>query len=1161
MKNSIVWICLACFCFNITIFARDTLREGFINPPASAKARTWWHWLNGNVTKEGITADLEAMKRIGIQEAQIFNADVGYPEGPATYLSPEWLELFKFAASEAKRLGLELGFHNGAGWSSSGGPWITPEYAMQTVVCSDTLCKGSKKIKIQLKQPATRLDFYKDIAVLAFPNPQSDVRIKDLDIKSLSGRLRNHQEPDIKSIPQSALVHRSDIVDLTSKMSSDGLLEWDAPDGEWVILRVGHTPTGAENHPAVIGGRGLECDKMSRKAVDIYWEGGIKPIIGKLGNLVGTALTNCLIDSYEVGCTNWTTNFDKEFKRLRGYDCISFLPVLAGYYVDGGEITERFLWDFRRAIGDLITENYYGYFSKLCHEHGMKFSVEPYWGPFNSMEVGDTGDIVMCEFWSGSLAFFDSPKFVASIAHLNGNPIVGAEAFTGNGGWLGHPAMIKQIGDKAWAAGVNRFIFHTYAHQPWNVGPGVTFGSYGFELNRLNTWWEQGKDYMTYIGRSQFLLQRGRNVADVLVFTGESSPNDATLMPEITSLGYDYDLIGVSKMMSLTVKDGLIYTPVGGEYRVIVLPESSWMTPEMLMKIEELAKSGALIIGPKPQKSPSLRNYPLCDEQVVWLTEKLWDKNLVRDCSIVDILKREKFSPDFSTEAGLNESIRFIHRFDDGADIYFVTNSLQENRQGTCRFRVTGKQPELWNPETGEMEDIAVWEENSDGTISIPIQFEPNKSIFVIFRKPITVTEHLVKTVINVKKQVINPPSDLKIVKAEYGTFLPEGVVDVTEAVANSVHNGKLNIYSGSHLSSVDPAPGYIKELRLEYELEGKRQEIHAIEGELIKVDASNSDELNVVRAVYGKFDKGIHSIPVSYPICDVTEQVKSMVLSGILEIPVDDRFAVGLSNRGSKKELHVVYSANGEICKKYVSEGDKLNLGESVPTSKLVSDGSKTTWITPYSGKITYTTSSGKTRTIQTDSIPGLIQLVGPWDVSFPHDLKEPADITFDTLASWSTSPDERICYFSGTATYKKKFVLPENLLQSDYSLELDLGVVQVMAEVIVNGKNLGVLWKAPFRVDLHDAVHKGINELEVKITNLWPNRLIGDEHFLDDTEWNGSCIKKWPEWLVKHTERQSKRTTFSTWKFWNKDSSLQPSGLLGPVIIRPYAHVDVVY
>ena len=434
MKKGITLICMACLCINMSVFAQDdTLQEGFINPPASAKARTWWHWLNGNVTRAGITADLEAMKQVGIQEAQIFNADMGYPEGPATFLSSEWLELFKFAASEAERLGLELGFHNGAGWSSSGGPWITPEYAMQTVVYSDTLCRGGEKIKIRLSQPATRLNYYKDIAVLAFPNPQSSERIDDLDIKSLSGKLRNHLEPDMKSIPQSALVHRTDIIDLTSKTSVDGSLEWDAPNGEWVILRVGHTPTGAENRPAVIGGRGLECDKMNKKAVDVYWEGGIKPIIGKLGNLVGTALTNCLIDSYEVGCTNWTTNFDKEFKRLRKYDCMPFLPVLAGYYVDGGEITERFLWDFRRTIGDLITENYYNYFRKLCHEHGMKLSVEPYWGPFNSMEVGDTGDIVMCEFWSGSLAFFDSPKFVASIAHLNGSPIVGAEAFMEDG--------------------------------------------------------------------------------------------------------------------------------------------------------------------------------------------------------------------------------------------------------------------------------------------------------------------------------------------------------------------------------------------------------------------------------------------------------------------------------------------------------------------------------------------------------------------------------------------------------------------------------------------------------------------------------------------------------------------------------------------------------
>ena len=208
----------------------------------------------------------------------------------------------------------------------------------------------------------------------------------------------------------------------------------------------------------------------------------------------------------------------------------------------------------------------------------------------------------------------------------------------------------------------------------------------------------------------------------------------------------------------------------------------------------------------------------------------------------------------------------------------------------------------------------------------------------------------------------------------------------------------------------------------------------------------------------------------------------------------------------------------------------------------------------------MTYTTSLGETRTVQVDSIPKSIELTGPWNVTFPYNSGM-WDTTFDKLISWSNSSDERISYFSGTATYKKQFTLSEELLQSDYSLELDLGCVRVIAEVIVNGEKLGILWKTPFRVNLHDAVHKGVNDLEIKITNLWPNKLIGDERFPDDIEWNGSCIKKWPEWLTDHKKRSSERTTFSTWKFWNKDSPLQSSGLLGPVVIRPYIHVNVEY
>ncbi len=270
-----------------------------------------------------------------------------------------------------------------------------------------------------------------------------------------------------------------------------------------------------------------------------------------------------------------------------------------------------------------MAENYYAHFGDLCHKNNLKFSVEPYWGPFDNMQVGATGDIVMCEFWSGGYPFFDSPKFVSSIAHLNGSAIVGAESFTGIGGWDEHPAVLKSIGDRAWAEGINRFIFHTYVHQPWDVAPGLALSYHGTDFNRLNTWWTQSKAYMDYIARSQFLLQQGKNVADVLVFTGESSPNNAFLLPEIKALGYDYDLIGANKLTELYVKNGKLYTKHSGPYEVLVLTESDWMKPETLHKIDELTKAGAKVIGKQPKKSPSLQNYPECDEAIKEFSTKI----------------------------------------------------------------------------------------------------------------------------------------------------------------------------------------------------------------------------------------------------------------------------------------------------------------------------------------------------------------------------------------------------------------------------------------------------------------------------------------------------------------------------------------------------------
>ena len=340
------------------------------------------------------------------------------------------------------------------------------------------------------------------------------------------------------------------------------------------------------------------------------------PILKHLGPLAGKVVNNCLIDSYEVGTNNWTPKFRDEFIKRRGYDPIPFLPTLTGRYVGSGELTERFLWDFRRTLCDLFAENYYNRFADLCHKHGLKFSVEPYDGPFECPQVGAKADIIMGEFWAttalDSIGAVNTVKLAATVANTHGIPIVGAESFTGSPGpysnWLGHPGMLKPEGDAMWCLGLNRFIFHTFVHQPWlDKFPGMTMGQWGTHFGRTNTWWEQSKPWMQYIARSQYLLQQGHTVADVLFFSGEAGPNTTVYQPDLKAKGYEYDTVGTDLVMKLTVKDGMIQTPVGGKYKILVLPDTEWMTPELAKKVASWRKPGPRSWGRSPRNLPVLR--------------------------------------------------------------------------------------------------------------------------------------------------------------------------------------------------------------------------------------------------------------------------------------------------------------------------------------------------------------------------------------------------------------------------------------------------------------------------------------------------------------------------------------------------------------------------
>jgi hypothetical protein len=391
------------------------LEAGFTRPPDSAKPWVFWVW-SGGWSKEGATADLEAMKRVGIHGVCIMGA-------PPT-LTLQWRENFKYAVSEMARLGMELDMYNGPGWSGSGGSWITPDKASQKVVWTETNVEGPRRLEDVLKQPEGFLwpprprgaqtqpgqeSHYHDIAVLAFPTPDGVNPIPRIKEKAVfeccycSGF--GAMKPALIAPPgkfpamePGKMIQPDRLLDLTTQMNKDDRLVWDVPAGKWTVLRLGYRPTGALVSPT---GAGLECDKFSKEALDVHFQALMAQLIADAGPLAGDGKTLVAthIDSWEAGPQNWSALFREEFRRRRGYDPLRFLPILTGRVVDTPDVSERFLWDFRQTISDLIVENYAGHMRKLARQHGLRLSIEGYDGtPCDDMTYAGRADVPMLSF-------------------------------------------------------------------------------------------------------------------------------------------------------------------------------------------------------------------------------------------------------------------------------------------------------------------------------------------------------------------------------------------------------------------------------------------------------------------------------------------------------------------------------------------------------------------------------------------------------------------------------------------------------------------------------------------------------------------------------------------------------------------------------------------
>jgi len=1004
----------------------SSLDAQFVNPPGEYRSTVLWEWCNGWLSKEAATAELESMARVGLGGAKVFN--VGGPEGPVRFASPEWYEIFAHALRKSTRLGLQLSMNMTEGFCAIGGPWITPEKSMQYVVWSEMEVSGPGPISIMVEKPddgpikaATLklkdVGYYKDIKVFAVPQVAAD-QITALDIKK---GLRSHHDKNelvLKKTPANSvsakdIIPQGKVIDLTDKMDENGKLYWNAPAGKWTILRMGSASTGACTRPGNEKTRGLEADKFSREAVKLHFDSLCKPLLEMEGVKPGENLTYFAVDSWEADGQNWSPVLAAEFEKRRGYSLYPFLPVLTGRIVESVEVSERFLYDFRRTLADCAHDNFFGYLVELCAEYNMGFGSEPFSrAAFDGMEIVEAIGYPTATFWNSDSPgrAFKEGKWAASAAHVLGGKKVTSEAFPAGkweAAWVHYPWTYKWHADYAYTAGVNHMGFHCSPFQPWDDKavhkPGMVFKNWGSQYSRHNTWWEQGVDWHDYQTRCQFMLQQGMFRAEALFMTPEVIPGlELSTRPSLP-LGYDFDLASAKLVRDqLFVKDGMVCAPSGMKYHLLSLPRIDEISVPLLKKIQQLVANGAHVVASgKPKTSLGLENYPASEKEVADIVAEVWQKldgtnvtevsygkgKLYWTITPLEVLKEMGVEPDVIVEAeGETEEqssyraklpLTYIHRYTPEADLFFVASSSEKPASGLLSFRISGKQPEFWYPDSGLIEECSVYEEKNGRTI-IPMIFDPAGSYFVVFRE-----------------------------KAK--------AAPVTQVSLNGT------------------------------------------------VALSTAERIN--------------------PLADAKQFFKA---GGTLRIETAD---------GGSVE-------------------------ESIEPENV--------------------------RSLDTD-----------WIVSFDG-VGAPKSRKFDKLMPWNESPDELLRYFSGTGIYRKTIEVTKRAGEETW---LDLGSVEVIATVRVNGEEIETEWKPPFLTDITDALKSGKNELEIRVANLWGNRFIGDEQYPDDIGFpSDGLLRTLPKWFEEDKPRpQQGRKTFTTNRYYDKDDPLRPSGLLGPVsLITRSKHTD---
>lgn len=1128
----------------------SALVKSFLTPPKDARPQVWWHWMDGNVSKEGIRKDIEWMKRNGIGGFHQFDAGgVNMPRAAKVklpYLSDGWKDAFRFALNLADSLDMDVTIASAPGWSSTGGTWVKPEDAIKKLEWRSIDTRGGK-ISVQLPDlynvvgpyqdyhtdnDRIKIEPYgKDLYVLAVRLPYSDKSmnalgaqvsksestisvefrkpqtIKSLTLKTMAmGDRPRTGKPECRNILECSddglkwrkvcdieptvlpyltvnvpptcaqffrvkgekleslelftvmkinhsqelggfgIIHdfwkyhtpyskdairTSDIIDLTGKMTADGKLECSLPAGRWRIYRFGWSITGKINHPASPEATGLEVDKLDPDAWMRYFRTYLDLYKDAADGMLGEkGIRYLLVDSYEAGAYTWTPKLAKEFKARRGYDLLPWLPVLAGEIIGSSQMSERFLWDWRRTLGELFCENY-DRINEIVNEYDLAGrytesheASRAYTG--DGMDPKIKATIPMAAFWmentpTGSAvpsAICDIRES-ASVSHIYGQRLVAAESFSVNGdegrAYTYCPENMKYIADVGLSAGVNRFVIHESASQPNDQYlPGLQLFRYGQWLHRNETWGEYAWVLTDYLARSSSMLQQGNSVADILLYYGEDlnitglyGGQAFSSLPQVPD-GYNYDFANPTVIRSgIKVENRTLVAPSGARYRVLWLDRNcEVMSLDILKKIKEFADAGVIICGKEPKSCAGLK---ADDRAFASIVDDIWHsrrKNVFAK-GLEDCLRRSGIQPDFRAT---------------------VTSPVAEPvvRHSSPTIKATGGS-------AGHFDKLS----DQENAVEAPA----------------------------------NAPDSYGDFKYVHRTLPDSTQIYWVRNFSGKDSNVELSFRDGGKFAAIfNPENG----------------------------DVTDADV---------KFGNGRST--VSLPL-----------------LSADARFVV-LSNRPQiKVSIDTVFVNTTDTTMICTSDSTEVH-----PVDSLVSAGHFDTSASSAQRKLS---DQGISLRDQQNSVAEPVEattiqtVTSTWQVHFNQKNGGTADEEFPELVSWTRKENPIVKYFSGTAIYKTTVTIDSTQLATSARIFIDLGVVKNIADLSINGTPACVLWKAPFRTaDIKPLLKEGDNLLEIKITNVWRNRMIGD------------------------VQPGEKHPVTAIRRFYKSTDKLLPSGLLGPVRI----------